>query len=199
MIESAWQYTLKPQLNAPWAHRILARLGFHEHLTNFRQHALRAPTSLTLLKRLQRRLHPLLPRRVYEDPRRDVQHQYEMLYRYRNLPSYQALRELRSAAFPVAQLYYLLRLTLFISEPFRAKACKLLQSAIRFPSHSLQGHATSSTCTRLEEGAWSLVLSVGSLSSGCVPTTPSTTRIIETRTTTLGDKVLTLATAMDSA
>ena len=55
-IESAWQYTLRPQLNAPRIHRILARLGFHEHLTDFRQ---RAPTSLTLLKRLQRRLYTL--------------------------------------------------------------------------------------------------------------------------------------------
>ena len=71
--ESTWQYTLKPQLNAPWIHRILARMGFHDHLTDFRQHALRVLTSLTLLKRLQRRLRPLLPRRVHQDPRQDVQ------------------------------------------------------------------------------------------------------------------------------
>ena len=122
--ESTWQYTLKPQLNAPCIHRILARMGFHEHLTDFRQNALRAPTSLTLFKRLQRRLRPVLPRRVHQDPRQDVQHQNEMLHRLGSNTgaSYHFLRELRSVAFPVAAVLFTqthpLRVASYCSPPF---------------------------------------------------------------------------------
>ena len=45
--ESKWQYMLRPHLNAPWIHRLLRKIGFCEHLVDFRRHSLSSPTSLS--------------------------------------------------------------------------------------------------------------------------------------------------------
>ena len=44
--------------------------------------------------------------------------------------SSQAIRDLLSAAFPPTQLYYFLRLSVFVNEPFRSKAQKLLAQVL---------------------------------------------------------------------
>ena len=44
--KSKWQYLLRPHLNAPWVHRLLRKVGFREHLVDFRRHSLSSPTSL---------------------------------------------------------------------------------------------------------------------------------------------------------
>ena len=46
--ESKWQYLLRPHLNAHWAHRLLRKIGFREHLVDCRRHSLSSPTSLDL-------------------------------------------------------------------------------------------------------------------------------------------------------
>ena len=38
--ESKWQHALRPHLNAPWVYRILRKIGFREHLVDFRRHSI---------------------------------------------------------------------------------------------------------------------------------------------------------------
>ena len=114
--ESKWQYLLRPHLNAPWVHRLLRKIGFREHLVNFRRHSLSSPTSLSLHKRFRRRLHPDLQRQLRPEMLDDIQAHYSTLYQLGSNTgaSFQAMRDLLSAAFPPTQLYYFLRLSVFV-------------------------------------------------------------------------------------
>ena len=78
--ESKWQYLLRPHLNAPWVHRLLRKVGFREHLVDFRRHSLSSPTSLGLRKRFRRRLHPDLQRQLRPEMLDDIQAHYSILY-----------------------------------------------------------------------------------------------------------------------
>ena len=131
--ESKWQYMLRPHLNAPWVHRLLRKIGFREHLVDFRRHSLSSPTSLSLHKRFRRRLHPDLHRQLRPEMLDDIQAHYSTLYRLgcNSGASFQTMRELLPAAFPPTQLYYFLRLSTFVNEPFRSKAQKLLAQVMR--------------------------------------------------------------------
>ena len=131
--ESKWQYLLRPHLNAPWVHRLLRKVGFREHLVDFRRHSLSSPTSLGLHKRFRRRLHPDLQRQLRPDMLDDIQAHHSILYQLGSNTgaSFQAMRDLLSAAFPPTQLYYFLRLSVFVNEPFRSKAQKLLAQVLR--------------------------------------------------------------------
>ena len=131
-----------PHLNAPWLHRLLRKIGFREHLVDFRRHSISSPTSLTLHKRFRRRLHPNLHRQVRPEMMGDIQEHYSTLYRLGSSTgaSFQTMRELLSAAFPSTQLYYLLRLTSFVNELFRSKAQKLLAQVLN--KRTLQVPAT---------------------------------------------------------
>ena len=131
--ESKWQYLLRPHLNAPWVHRLLRKVGFREHLVDFRRHSLSSPTSRGLHKRFRRRLHPDLQRQLRPDMLDDIQAHYSILYQLGSNTgaSFQAMRDLLSAAFPPTQLYYFLRLSVFVNEPFRSKAQKLLAQVLR--------------------------------------------------------------------
>ena len=131
--ESKWQYMLRPHLNAPWVHRLLRKIGFREHLVDFRRHSLSSPTSLSLHKRFRRRLHPDLHRQLRPKMLDDIQAHYSTLYRLGSNTgaSFQTMRDLLSAAFPSTQLYYFLRLSTFVNEPFRSKAQKLLAQVLR--------------------------------------------------------------------
>ena len=125
---------LRPHLNAPWVHRLLRKIGFREHLVDFRRHSLSSPTSLSLHKRFRRRLHPDLHRQLRQpEMLDDIQAHYSTLYRLGSNTgaSFQTMRELLSAAFPSTQLYYFLRLSSFVNEPFRSKAQKLLAQVLR--------------------------------------------------------------------
>ena len=126
--ESKWQYTLRPHLNAPWVHRLLRKIGFREHFVDFRRHSLSSPTSISLHKRFRRRLHPNLHRQLRLEMLDDIQAHYSTLYQLGSNTgaSFQTMRGLLSAAFPSTQLYYFLRLSSFVNEPFRSKAQKLL-------------------------------------------------------------------------
>ena len=63
----------------------------------------------------------------------DIQAHYSTLYQLGSNTgaSFQAMRDLLSAAFPPTQLYYFLRLSVFVNEPFRPKAQKLLAQVMR--------------------------------------------------------------------
>ena len=124
---------LRPHLNAPWVHRLLRKIGFREHLVDFRRHSLSSPTSLSLHKRFRRRLHPDLHRQLWPEMLDDIQAHYSTLYRLGSNTgtSFQTMRGLLSAAFPSTQLYYFLRLSSFVNEPFRSKAQKLLAQVLR--------------------------------------------------------------------
>ena len=117
--ESKWQYLLRPHLNAPWVHRLLRKIGFREHLVDFRRHSLSSPTSLSLHKRFRRRLD--LQRQLRPEMLDDIQAHYSTLYQLGSNTGapFQAMRDLLSAAFPPTQLYYFLRLSVFVNEPFR--------------------------------------------------------------------------------
>ena len=131
--ESKWQYLLRPHLNAPWLHRLLRKIGFREHLIDFRRHSLSSPTSLSLHKRFRRQLHPDLHRQLRPEMLDDIQAHYSTLYQLGSNTgaSFQAMHDLLSAAFPPTQLYYFLRLSVFVNEPFRSKAQKLLHQVMR--------------------------------------------------------------------
>ena len=109
-------------------HRLLRKVGFREHLVDFRRHSLSSPTSLGLHKRFRRRLHPDLQRQLRPDMLDDIQAHYSILYQLGSNTgaSFQAMRDLLSAAFPPTQLYYFLRLSVFVNKPFRSKAQKLV-------------------------------------------------------------------------
>ena len=113
-----------PQLNAPWVHRILRKLGYRDHLVAFRRHSMSTPASHTLHKKFRRRLHLHLHRQLRPQALDDVQAHYNLLYKLGSDTgaSFDTMRELLSAAFPPTQLYYLLRLVEFVNEPFRSKA-----------------------------------------------------------------------------
>ena len=104
-------------------------MGFREHLVDFRRHSLSSPTSLGLHKRL----HPDLQRQLRPDMLDDIQAHFSILYQLGSNTgaSFQATRDLLSAAFPPTQLYYFLRLSVFVNEPFRSKAQKLLAQVLR--------------------------------------------------------------------
>ena len=105
--ESKWQYMLRPHLNAPWVRRLLRKIGFREHLVDLRRHSLSSPTSLLLHMRFRRRLHPDLHRQLRPEMLDDSQARYSTLYQLGSNTgaSFQAMRDLLSAAFPPTQLY----------------------------------------------------------------------------------------------
>ena len=94
--ESKWQYMLRPHLNAPWVHRLLRKIGFREHLVDFRRHSLSSPTSLSLHERFRRRLHPDLHRQLRPEMLDDIQAHYSTLYRLGSNTgaSFQSMRDL---------------------------------------------------------------------------------------------------------
>ena len=140
--ESKWQHTLRPHLNAPWVHRLLRKIGFREHLVDFRRHSLSSPTSISLHKRFRRRLHPNLHRQLRPEMLDDIQAHYSTFCQLGSNTgaSFQTMRDLLSAAFPSTQLYYFLRLSSFVKEPFRSKAQKLLAQVLH--KRALQVPAT---------------------------------------------------------
>ena len=79
--ESRWQYILRPQLNAPCVHRILRKLGYRDHLVDFRRHSMSSPASHTLHKKFRRRLHLHLHRQLRPQALDDVQAHYNLLYK----------------------------------------------------------------------------------------------------------------------
>ena len=196
--ESKWQYLLRPHLNAPWVHRLLRKVGFREHLVDFRRHSLSSPTSLGLHKRFRRRPHPDLQRQLRPEMLDDIQAHYSTLYQLGSNTgaSFQAMRDLLSAAFPPTQLYYFLRLSVFVNEPFRSKAQKLLAQVLR--KRQLQ---SPSTLTQLllpplhvrnwkaQLGTW-LQSWVASSHRDLFPSLflPKI-RVVETRSATLGDRL----------
>ena len=195
--ESKWQYLLRPHLNAPWAHRLLRKVGFREHLVDFRRHSLSSPTSLGLHKRFRRRLHPDLQRQLRPDMLDDIQAHYSILYQLGSNTgaSFQPMRDLLSAAFPPTQLYYFLRLSVFVNEPFRSKAQKLLAQVLR--KRQLQSPTTLTQLLlpplhvrnwKAQLGTWlqSWIASHRDLfPSLFLPKI----RVVETRSATLGDKI----------
>ena len=169
--ESKCQYLLRPHLNAPWVHRLLRKVGFREHLVDFRRHSLSSPTSLGLHTRFRRRLHPDLQRQLRPEMLDDIQAHYSTLYQLGSNTgaSFQAMRDLLSAAFPPTQLYYFLRLSVFVNEPFRSKAQKLLAQVMRkrapITKHFDTTTSTASTCTELESSTWHVVTTLGRFTS----------------------------------
>ena len=91
-------------------------------------------------------------------------HIYSILYQLGSNTgaSFQATRNLLSAAFPPTQLYYFLRLSVFVNEPFRSKAQKLLAQVLR--KRQLQSPTTLTqlllpplhvrNCPELESSTW---------------------------------------------
>ena len=195
--ESKWQYLLRPHLNAPWVHRILRKVGFREHLVDFRRHSLSSPTSLGLHKRFRRRLHPDLQRQLRPDALDDIQAHYSILYQLGSNTgaSFQVMRDLLSAAFPPTQLYYLLRLAVFVNEPFRSKAQKLLTQVLRKRRLQPPSTLTQLLLPPLHVQNWKALL--GTWLQNWIASHrdlfPSLfipkIRVVETRSATLGDKI----------
>ena len=194
--ESKWQYLLRPHLNAAWVHRILRKVGFREHLVDFRRHSLSSPTSLGLHKRFRRRLHPDLQRQLRPDALDDIQAHYSILYQLGSNTgaSFQVMRDLLSAAFPPTQLYYLLRLAVFVNEPFRSKAQKLLTQVLRKRRLQPPSTLTQLLLPPLHVQNWKALLGTwlhnwiashrDLFPSLFIPKI----RVVETRSATLGDK-----------
>ena len=195
--ESKWQYLLRPHLNAPWVHRILRKVGFREHLVDFRRHSLSSPTSLGLHKRFRRRLHPDLQRQLRPDALDDIQAHYSILYQLGSNTgaSFQVMRDLLSAAFPPTQLYYLLRLAVFVNEPFRSKAQKLLAQVLRKRRLQPPSTLTQLLLPPLHVQNWKALLGtwLQSWITSHRDLFPSLfipkIRVVETRSATLGDKI----------
>ena len=159
--ESKWQYTLRPHLNASWVHRLLRKLGFRKHLVDFRR-SISSPTSLSL--------HQLRSEMLD-----GIQARYSTVYQLGSNTgaSFQTMRDLVSAAFPPTQLYYFLRLTSFVNEPFRSKAQELLAQVshrrkLQVPAIDTIATSTS-TCSRLESATRNLATTVGGIPSEFVP------------------------------
>ena len=99
----------------------------------------------------------------------DIQTHYSTLYQLGSNTgaSFQTMRELLSAALPPTQLYYLLRLTSFVNEPFRSKAQKLLAHKKQTPGtgdfDALS--TTSPTRSRLESTPRSMASEMGGITS----------------------------------
>ena len=195
--ESKWQYLLRPHLNAPWVHRLLRKVGFREHLVDFRRHSLSSPTSLGLHKRFRRRLHPDLQRQLRSDMLDDIQAHYSILYQLGSNTgaSFQAMRDLLSAAFPPTQLYYFLRLSVFVNEPFRSKAQKLLAQVLRKRQLQSPTTLTQLLLPPLHVRNWKALLGtwLQSWVASHRDLFPSLflpkIRVVETRSATLGDKI----------
>ena len=187
---------LRPHLNAPWVHRLLRKIGFREHLVDFRRHLLSSPTSLSLHKRFRRRLHPDLHRQLRPEMLDDIQAHCSTLYQLGSNTgaSFQAMRDLLSAAFPSTQLYYFLRLSVFVNEPFRSKAQKLLAQVMRKRQLQVPSTMTQLLLPPLHVRDWKAQLGtwlqrwVAShrdlLPSLFLPKI----RVVETRSATLGDR-----------
>ena len=193
--ESKWQYMLRPHLNAPWVHRLLRKIGFRENLVDFRRHSLSSPTSLSLHKRFRRRLHPDLHRQLRPpEMLDDIQAHYSTLYRLgSNTASFQTMRELLSAAFPSAQLYYFLRLSSFVNEPFRSKARKLLAQVLRKRQLQVPTTMTQLLLPPLHVRDWKAKLGTWlqrwGISSWSFSLFLPKIRVVETRSATLGDRI----------
>ena len=195
--ESKWQYLLRPHLNAPWVHRLLRKIGFREHLVDFRRHSLSSPTSLSLHKRFRRRLHPDLHRQLRPEMLDDIQSHYSVLYQLGSNTgaSFQAMRDLLSAAFPPTQLYYFLRLSVVVNEPFRSKAQKLIHKVLHKRQLQLPSTMTQLLLPPLHAQNWKAHL--GSWLQRWVASHrdqfPSLflpkIRVVETRSATLGDRI----------
>ena len=194
--ESKWQYTLRPHLNAPWVHRLLRKVGFREHLVDFRRHSLSSPTSLSLHKRFRRRLRPNLHRQLRPAVLDDIQAHYSALYQLGSNTgaSFQTMRGLLSA-FPPTQLYYFLRLATFVNEPFRSKAQKLLAQVLH--KRKLQAPATLTQLLlpplhardwKAKLGTW-LQRWVASNRNLFPSLFLPKIRVVETRSATLGDRI----------
>ena len=179
-------------------YRLLRKVGFREHLVDFRRHSLSSPTSLGLHKRFRRRLHPDLQRQLRPDMLDDIQAHYSILYQLGSNTgaSFQAMRDLLSAAFPPTQLYYFLRLSVFVNEPFRSKAQKLLAQVLR--KRQLQSPTTTLTqllLPPLHVRNWKALLGtwLQSWIASHRDLFPSLflpkIRVVETRSATLGDKI----------
>ena len=194
--ESKWQYMLRPHLNAPCAQRLLRKIGFREHLVDLRRHSLSSPTSLSLHKRFRRRLHPDLHRQLRPEMLDDLQAHYSTLYLLgsNTVVSIQTMRELLSAAFPT-QLYYFLRLSSFVNEPFRSKAQKLLAQVLRKRQLQVPTTMTQLLLPPLHVRDWKAQLGTclqrwvashrGLFPSLFLPKI----RVVETRSATLGDRI----------
>ena len=195
--ESKWQYLLRPHLNVPWVHRILRKVGFREHLVDFRRHSLSPPTSISLHKRFRRRLHPDLQRQLRPDILDDIQAHYSILYQLGSNTgaSFQVMRDLLSAAFPPTQLYYLLRLAVFVNEPFRSKAQKLLAQVLRKRRLQPPTTLTQLLLPPLHVRNWKALLGtwLQSWIASHRDLFPSLfipkIQVVETRSATLGDKI----------
>ena len=195
--ESKWQYMLRPHLNAPWIHRLLRKIGFREHLVDFRRHSLSSPTSLSLHKRFRRRLHPDLHRQLGPEMLGDIQAHYSTLYRLGSNTgaSFQTMRDLLSAAFPSTQLYYFLRLSSFVNKPFRSKAQELLTQVLHKRELQVPTTMTQLLLPPLHVRDWKVKLGTwlqrwlashrGLFLSLFLPKT----RVVETRSATLGDRI----------
>ena len=145
----------------------------------------------------RRRLHPDLHRQLRPEMLDDIQAHYSTLYRLGSNTgaSFQTMRDLLSAAFPSPQLYYFLRLSTFVNEPFRFKAQKLLAQVMR--KRHLQVPTTRTQLLlpplhvrkgKAQLGTWlqSWVASHRDLfPSLFLPKI----RVVETRSATLGDRI----------
>ena len=197
--ESKWQHMLRPHLNAPWVHRLLRKIGFREHLVDFRRHSLSSPTSLSLHKRFRRRLHPDLHRQLRPEMLDDIQAHYSTLYRLGSNTgaSFQTIRDLLSAAFPSTQLYYFLRLSTFVNEPFRSKAQKLLAQVLRKRQLQVPTTMTQLLLPPLHDRNRNWKAQLGTWLQRWVASHrdlfPSLflpkIRVVETRSATLGDRI----------
>ena len=126
----------------------------------------------------------------------DVQAHYSTLYQlgYNTGASFQTMRDLLSA-FPPTQLYYLLRLTSFVNEPFRSKAQKLLAQILH--KRKLQAPATLTQwlLPPLHDQDWKAPLGtwlqrwVASRRSLFPSLFLPKIRVVETRSATLGDRI----------
>ena len=194
--ESKWQYVLRPHLTASWAHRLLRKIGFREHLVDFRRHSLSSPTSLSLHKRFRRRLHPDLHRQLRPEMLDDIQAHYSTLYRLGSNTGaqFQNMRNLLSAAFPSTQLDYFLRLSSFVNEPFRSKAQKLLAQVLRKRQLQVPTTMTQLLLPPLHVRDWKAQLGtwlqrwVASHRDLFPSLFLPKIRVVETRSATLGDR-----------
>ena len=195
--ESMWQYLLRPHLNAPWVHRLLRKIGFREHLVDFRRHSLSSPTSLSLHKRFRRRLHPDLHRQLRPEMLDDIQSHYSVLYQLGSNTgaSFQAMRDLLPAAFPPTQLYYFLRLSVVVNEPFRSKAQKLIHKVLHKRQLQLPSTMTQLLLPPLHAQNWKAQLGtwlqrwVASHRDQFPSLFLPKIRVVETRSATLGDRI----------
>ena len=127
----------------------------------------------------------------------DIQARYSTLYRLGSNTgaSFQAMRELLSAAFPSTQLYYFLRLSTFVNEPFRSKAQKLLAQVLRKRHLQVPTTMTQLLLPPLHVRDWKAQLGTwlqrwvasrrGRFPSLFLPKI----RVVETRSATLGDRI----------